>query len=127
MYVHALKNFKPSKPNQLGKTEILPPSSDLINRLREINKEQLDNSPEEIQPEPEIETNHTEKINELKQRRESIDEKKKMQLQSIPETESTPLISLSKPKKATTPRKPRAAAVKTLKNQIKNPVSENPS
>ena len=125
MYVHSLKNFKPSKPNQLGKTEILPPSSELINRLREINKEQLDNSPEEIQPEPEIETNHTEKINELKQRRESIDEKKKMPLQSIPETESIPLISLSKPKKATTPRKPRA--VKTLKTQLKNPVSENPS
>jgi len=125
MYVHSLKNFKPSKPNLLGKTEILPPSSELINRLREINKEQLENPPEAIQPEPEIETNHTEKINELKQRRESIDEKKKMPLQSIPETESIPLISLSKPKKATTPRKPRA--VKTLKNQIKKPENENPS
>ena len=83
----------------------------------------MDNSPEEIQAEPEIETNHTEKINELKQRRESIDEKKKMPLQSIPETESIPLISLSKPKKATTPRKPRA--VKTLKTQIKKPENEN--
>ena len=77
MYVHSPKNFKPSKPNQLGKTEILPPSSELINRLREINKEQLENPPEAMQHEPEIETNHTEKINELKQRRESIDEKKR--------------------------------------------------
>lgn len=125
MYVHSLKNFKPSKPNQLGKTEILPPSSDLINRLREINKEQLENPPT-IQPEPEIETNHTEKINELKQRRESIDEKKKMPLQSIPETESIPLISLSKPKKQTTPRKPRVGA-RTLKTQLKKPENESPS
>jgi hypothetical protein len=124
MYIHSLKNFK-TKSIQLGKPEILPPSSDLINRLREINKEQLD-TPPTIESEQEIETNHTEKINELKQRRDQIDEKKKTPLQSIPEMENTPSISLSQPiKKQTTPRKPRAAAVKTLK--LKNPEKENPS
>ena len=71
MYIHSLKNFK-TKSIQLGKPEILPPSSDLINRLREINKEQLD-TPPNITSIQEIETNHTEKINELKQRRDQID------------------------------------------------------
>ena len=79
MYIHSLKNFK-TKSIQLGKPEILPPSSDLINRLREINKEQLD-TPPTIEPEQEIETNHTEKINELKQRRDHIDEKKRLHYQ----------------------------------------------
>jgi hypothetical protein len=121
MYIHSLKNFK-TKSIQLGKPEILPPSSDLINRLREINKEQLD-TPPTIELEQEIETNHTEKINELKQRRDQIDEKKKTPLQSIQEMESTPSISSSQPiKKQTTPRKPRAAAVKTLKTKnVENP------
>ena len=122
MYIHSLKNFK-TRSIQLGKPEILPPSSDLINRLREINKEQLD-TPPTIEPEQEIETNHTDKINELKQRRDQIDEKKKTPLQSIPEMENTPSISLSQPKKQTTPRKPRAGA-RTLKT--KNPEKENPS
>ena len=123
MYIHSLKNFK-TKSIQLGKPEILPPSSDLINRLREINKEQLV-TPPTIEPEQEIETNHTDKINELKQRRDQIDEKKKTPLQSIPEMESTPSISLSQPiKKQTTPRKPRTGA-RTLKT--KNPEKENPS
>jgi hypothetical protein len=123
MYVHSLKNFK-TKSIQIGKPEILPPSSDLINRLREINKEQLD-TPPTIEPEQEIETNHTEKINEIKQRRDHIDEKKKIAL-SIQEMESTPSISLSKPKKQTTPRKPRAVAA-TLKTKTKNPEKENVS
>ena len=76
MYVHSLKNFKSKKISQQSKSEpsILAPSSELINRLREINDEQL-KIPITPPNTPEIKVeDHSIKIDELRLRRkESID------------------------------------------------------